>query len=349
MKKRYLIGLLYCLSLGLQAQNDCTTKLKQAQQTYEQGRISEVPALLNGCLTIGFDKTERIEAYKLLTLTYIYSNELESAQKSMKNFLKIYPDYQINKVVDPPEFISLYNSFRTNPVFQISIQAGANRSFITETKRYSLDLIRDKKSLYTGDLGFQVGTGLEFAITKKLYVNPSVLFIRSKHNYKHKILDYSILELSETQNRVEVPILARYYFSNKKKKPYLIAGGSVNLMVGATGIAVRQDSVDTENQRQVSGPSIDMTNQRSLITYSAIGGAGIKFDNIIGRSDLMLEVKYHYGLANVTKTSERASNTELVYNYGYIDSDYNLHYVSFTINYMMPYYKPKLLKKANKL
>ncbi|MCU0438918.1 MAG: outer membrane beta-barrel protein [Raineya sp.] len=349
MKKRYLIGLLYCMGVGVQAQNDCTTKLKLAQQTYEQGRISEVPALLNNCLTIGFDKTEKIEAYKLLTLTYLYSNEQESAQKSMRNFLKIYPDYQINEVVDPPEFISLYKSFRTNPVFQIAVQGGVNRSFISETKRYSLDLIRDKKSLYTGDIGFQVGVGLEFAITKKLHINPSFLFIRSQHSYKHEILGYSILNLDETQNRIEIPVLARYYFFNKKRKPYLIAGGSANLMVGATGIAVRQDNVDSETQRQVSGPSIDMTNQRSLLTYSAISGAGIKFENILGRSDLMIEVKYHYSLANVTKTSARASNTELVYDYGYIDSDYNLHYASFTINYMMPYYKPKLLKKNNKL
>jgi Outer membrane protein beta-barrel domain len=349
MKKRYLIGLLYCMSMIVQAQNDCTTKLKQALQAYELGRISEIPILLNECLKFGFDKTERIEAYKLLTLTHLYSNERESAQKSMKNFLKLYPDYQINKIVDPPEFISLYESFRTSPVFQIAIQAGANRSFITETKRYSLDLIRDKKSLYTGDIAFQVGVGLEFAITKKLHISPSVLFVRSKHSYKHEILEYSTLDLVETQNRVEIPLLARYYFFNTKKKPYLLAGGSANLMVGATGIAVRQDVVDADNQRQVSGPSIDMTAQRSLLTYSAIGGAGIKFDNIIGRSDLMLEFRYQYGLANVTKTSARASNQELVYDYGYIDSDYNLHYASFTINYMMPYYKPKLLKKANKL
>jgi Outer membrane protein beta-barrel domain len=349
MKKIYLISLLCIVSIALQAQNDCATKLKQAQQTYEQGRISEIPALLNDCLVVGFDKTEKIEAYKLLVLTYIYSNELESAQKYMKKFLKVYPDYQLNPLIDPPEFINLYNSFRTNPVFQISIQAGAHRSFITETKRYSLDLIESTKSLYTGGIGFQFGAGLEFSISKKLHINPSILFVRSKHSYKHRILDYSTLDLVENQSRVEIPILARYYLFGKKKKPYLLVGGSANIIVKATGLAVRQDYVDVETQRQVSGPSIDMTKQRSLLTYSAIGGAGVKFDNIIGRSDLILEFRYHYGLANVVKSSERASNTELIYDYGYIDSNYNLHYISFTINYMMPYYKPKLLKKPKKI
>jgi len=349
MKKRYLIGLLCGISLGVQAQNDCATKLKLALQTYEDGRISEIPALLNTCLTIGFDKTERIEAYKLLTLAYLYSNELESARKSMKHFLKLYPDYQINKVIDPPEFIDLYNSFRTNPVFQISIQAGANRSFVMETTRYTLDLIQDKKSLYTGAVGFQVGAGMEFAVNKKLFISPSVMFVRSKHSYKHEILDFSTLDLVETQNRIEIPILVKYYFSEKKTKPYLLAGGSANLTIGATVNAVRQDYVDEETQRQVSGPAIDISTQRNLFTYSVIGGGGVKFDNVLGRSDFLVEARYHYGLANTTKTAQRASNLELVYDYGYIDSDFNMSYVSLSITYMMPYYKPKLLKKATKL
>ena len=56
----------------VQAQSSCAQTLRNARATYDQGRLHELPDLLAGCIGNGFTQQEKVEAYKLLTLAYIY-------------------------------------------------------------------------------------------------------------------------------------------------------------------------------------------------------------------------------------------------------------------------------------
>ena len=109
-----LIGLLLVFG-NLTAQN-CTQSLRNAERAYAEGRIGEIPTLLDLCLRGGFNKAEQVKAYRLLTLSYLYQYETASAEKAMLSFLREAPDYKLDPN-DPAPFVKLYKRFRTSPVF----------------------------------------------------------------------------------------------------------------------------------------------------------------------------------------------------------------------------------------
>ena len=69
----------------------CAQTLRLAQSVYDQGRLQELNGILQNCLQNGFTKQERVEAYKLLTLSYIYQEEPEKADEAMLDLLRTDP------------------------------------------------------------------------------------------------------------------------------------------------------------------------------------------------------------------------------------------------------------------
>src|SRR5688500_5368778 len=73
--RRILLLCVVVLSVGgyAHAQSTCAQTLRLAQSIYDQGRLHELPQLLDNCLKENqFNDEEKVNAYKLLTLTYIY-------------------------------------------------------------------------------------------------------------------------------------------------------------------------------------------------------------------------------------------------------------------------------------
>ena len=108
---------------------NCTQVLRLVRTTYESGRLHEIPDMVAGCLEEsegGFTDEEKREAYRYLTLTYIYLEEPEKADEAMLKLLQTDHFFQINPTLDPAEFKSLYKKFRTEPVFKLGIKAGLN-------------------------------------------------------------------------------------------------------------------------------------------------------------------------------------------------------------------------------
>jgi len=82
MRRLYLgiIFLVFSLSMGFsQTITNCTQTIRQIRLTYEQGRLHELPDLAKNCLKNGFTTEEKREAYRYLTLAYIYLEEPDSA------------------------------------------------------------------------------------------------------------------------------------------------------------------------------------------------------------------------------------------------------------------------------
>src|SRR5438105_6022452 len=102
-------------SAGFAQTTSCSQTLRLARSTYDQGRLHEVATLMEKCLKGGFTQQEKVEAYKLLCLTYLYLEEPEKADDAMLNLLRTDPYFEVNKQVDPAEFIALYRTFRTQP------------------------------------------------------------------------------------------------------------------------------------------------------------------------------------------------------------------------------------------
>ena len=85
MKRLYFVLLISCVgttSAWAQVSN-CTQVVRLARTIYEQGRLHELPTLMDGCLNLSvsadkrFTTPERKEALRYLTLAYIYLEEPE--------------------------------------------------------------------------------------------------------------------------------------------------------------------------------------------------------------------------------------------------------------------------------
>src|SRR4030042_613026 len=117
----YIIVLVLPLfSLTARAQDDCSKTLQEARNRYDLGMIDEIPKMLAPCMQEGFTRTQRIEAYKLLILAYLFDDDQFDAEKTMFEFLKKFPEYQIMPN-DPVEFIHLFESYRTTSEFSFGI------------------------------------------------------------------------------------------------------------------------------------------------------------------------------------------------------------------------------------
>jgi hypothetical protein len=153
----------------------CVLVLKEAEGLYEQGKLELIPMILKECLENGFNKEEKVKAYRLLTLTYIFDDNTEMADQTMELMLKLSPEHKINQAIDPVEFIYLYNSFRTSPVASFGISGGANISMGRLLETYSLDN-STSNTTYFSQAGFQGGIHGNYFITKKLCVNVEALY-----------------------------------------------------------------------------------------------------------------------------------------------------------------------------
>ena len=126
MKKLLSSILFLFLSVSSYAQlTSGAQTLRLARATYEQGRLHEIPSILEGFLP-KFNKQEKVEAYKLLTLSYIYLEEPEKADDAMLKLLQTDHYFEINLKDDPAEFIALYRTFRTKPIYRIGGKIGIN-------------------------------------------------------------------------------------------------------------------------------------------------------------------------------------------------------------------------------
>jgi hypothetical protein len=329
------------------AQNNCPQTLKKAQDTYDEGRISEVPDLLDACLKNkdGFTKVERIDAYKLLTLTWLYFNERTKAEESMHNFLVLNPEYEINEALDPTEFINLYNSFRTSPVLIYGFKLGLNGQDINVIRNFSVDNSAENRGKYKSILGKQIGLTFEIPFKKRLSLLTEFNITGKSYKYTDEILGFAKVDFTEKQTLVEVPILLHINLSKKRFMPYVNFGGTLGYLVGAKAIVTRKDDVEGTKQ-DVPGPEQKIAHLRHKLMYHASIGAGFKLKNVISNGYILVDLRYNIGLRNVVNPANRTSNPELIYNYLYIDNDFTMNSLVFSVGYALPKYKPKIKKVA---
>jgi len=116
MKKTYtksllLTGIILCLKLvfvsSLHAQSRCSDEsLLEATKNYESGRFRDVTTALTTCIREGFNEKQKVQAYRLLAMTYLATDSAEKATEVTSYLLQISPDYE-GTVFDPPRFTRL--------------------------------------------------------------------------------------------------------------------------------------------------------------------------------------------------------------------------------------------------
>lgn len=335
------------LQQSLGQELNCTQKLRTARSTYEQGRLHELPALLEGCLKNGFTQTERVEAYRLLTLTYIYLEEPAKADEAMMNLLKTDNFFEINEAVDPVEFKSLYKKFRTKAIISYGAKIGINTNHITVLKNYYVWSYSEGKGEYQSKIGLQFTLFAEKNLSDKVIFNPEIVYAGSNFLYKNNSIS-SIdtvaqspdkAEFTNKQSRIQLNILFQYRINKSKFAPYIALGPGIGYLLSSSvaGDVTVGNSVI---------PKTDTRDNYKVLTYSVIASAGIKYK--VGSFYLTADLRYQRGFGNIVNKNKRyngtSENQALLYN-GYVHNDFSISQSMANIGLIVPIFRPKKLIK----
>jgi outer membrane protein W len=327
------------LSVRLMAQSSCTQTLRTARATYDQGRLHELPALLEGCLRNGFTKQERVEAYKLLTLAYIYLEEPAKADEAMLNLLRTDHYFEINPATDPAEFIGLYKTFRTTPIYRIGFKIGANASRPNVMESVEAN---EGTSEYKSGTSVQFHAILDLPLSNSLTLTPELGLMQRGFKYTNTIGNADstfATTAAEKQTWVSLPITLQYQFNRFSFKPYIGVGVQADYLLASTLNAER-----IRNGFQfLQNESTDLKNQRKSLNVSALISAGARFR--LGGGYVITEVRFAYGLAPVSNKESAFKSDGIAFKYGYADSIFKVNSLSLTVGYAHNIFNPKKLRR----
>ena len=347
MKKFLLVGGSLFFTISCFAQQPC---IREARGVYDDGRLHELPALLEDCINgSNFSKQEKVEAYRLLTLSYIYSDEPEKADEAMLSLLKSDPEFVLNEAVEPDEFIALYKTFRTDPIFRFGVKLGVNASRPSAISANTTNDQNDPsaRSHYETQFSFRSALSVEIPLNKSFTLNPELVFsINSFNTITPQYQDNSSIDARETQAYFELPVLLQYSIINKPKFKTYISAGPVPAFMSTAETTIDRAITD---EASASARGLDIIDLRNRINLSAGLAAGVKVK--IGPGFYIFEVRYNHGFTNLSKQDQaflplgNDADQSLVWDTRYADSEFKLN--TFTINvfgYVFNQYKPKKLR-----
>lgn len=325
----------------------CAEKLKNAQSFFDKGQVDQIPSLLKDCLKSGFKKEESLTAYKLLIQTYLLNDKIEQADSTMYEFLKKNPEYLLSPT-DHSSFVYLFNNFKVKPVVQIGIHVGTNIPFLTFVSEDPTSGEKGKSTFNSSILNLFFSLESKFKITDKLELGMEVGFSQMKFSNKLDYMGFSdtvfaVIDYSESQLRIELPVSATYDFASFGKfTAYGRAGmgGAFNLSINATTTYNPTDNNNKVNSR--TGESLNRKNSRSAVDFFGQFGAGVKYK--IAKGFFFAEVRSNLGFLEQNVTGGK---TVPMLEYYYLGSDPNFRFnaVNINIGYTYIFYKPSKIKE----
>lgn len=327
-------------------QEDCLKSFQSARRLYDQGMIDEIPEILAPCIESGFTRTQKIEAYKLIILAYLFDDDQYSAEKNMLEFLKKYPEYEIMPS-DPVEFVYLFESYKTKAILSLGLTVGPNLANPRIIEPYNAGNVTYSSSSNSTGAGFQIGLNLSRYISDKLFLNLGINYTSNSYSFEDDIKDFrnsdelqfAKISFKENIDYIDVPLTIAYEIGTRNIDYYFCAGISVGSIYKDTGEPSR---IYDENSPPITGADISMTDYRERYTYFQIIGAGIK--SKVPRGFISCDIRYNIGLNNIINAENRYKSTELWSKYFYVDDDYSVNYVTLSLGYYFSFYKPKKQK-----
>jgi hypothetical protein len=367
--RKIIFGLAFLSLIAFDSQGQEQTGaqiLRTARTIYDQGRLHELPAILeDGFKKNRFNDTEKVEAYKILVLTYIYLEEPQKADESMLQIMRT--DHFFEPIAsDQIEFRNLYDKFRKYPVFQFGVRAGLNQTFVHTINNYFSAAESQGKGTYSPNIGFNIALAFEKDLGKKFVLNPELMFNIQSFTYSNSNMfmndfkgddpftqvevevdeQFSTVTHKIVHTRAQLNLLAQYKFketklSESRIEPYVLAGPTIGYLLSSSFDGLLQ----VENNYENAG-NLDNTNSYDPIAFSLMAGAGFKYK--MGSIYITADVRYQYGLFNIVNEKNRYTtpeNNTLRNVYLYEDNDFSLQQGMFHVGIVYPYFKPKKLKK----
>ncbi len=350
---------------------DCTGNLDQAKAWFQDGMLYDIPVILEECLTGGFTKEQRVEAYELLSLTYLYIDEPDKADESYLNLLKFDPEWAPDTTTEV-EIDFLSKKFKTTPIFTIyPVSIGVNLSFVKVIHANGTDNTYDSRQNYKTLAGGQIGAGVDWNISDQFSLAGEFWFTikdyRFNNNYfpvdSFKAFGFPTgdsISIAYNYVGVELPVFLRYTYKIYNWYPFVYGGYSISYIFSATAKPSYFDNSGTDDgvdDDRVVNPDIgrpmDINRIRTAFNQSLLMGAGVKYR--MGYKFISFDVRYSWGLNNMLNTKnqfdfgdggEQHDIRELTFRYGQVDDDFRLNNLYFNLRFVSPIYKPRRIEKT---
>ena len=325
--KRLTFPLALLLSFYCALAQDCADQLEQARTSYEEGRLVDIPSILESCSQNGSDEI-RFGAHRILALTYLGLGQEKQARLSAVELLRISPTYKGNVFDDPKEFTDLLKSIAVIPRLTLGISAsiGTNLSLPQVQSHYSL-LEVDHRNYESGS-GIQVGLNASYRFNRRLGVYADMLWLQKSY-----AIDYGMealeLRMEETSSYVQLPLGVRYGFPLLSRwQPYVQLGAFGSYLLESRS---NHFSTDNRTQESYSVQAVSSTDRRKRWEMGMTAGIGTFYR--IGPGQLTAQAGYNHSFTNITDPDTRYSNNEVTYSYLHVDDDLLLHQLYFTLGY----------------
>ncbi len=345
---------------------NCTQVLRLACAVYEQGRLHELENLLDGCLKSevgpkGFATVqEKVDAYRLLCLSYIYLEEPAKADQAMLDLLNTDHFFAVNPT-DPAEFQALYATFRTNPIISFGGKVGGTMTIPSILKHYYVDSKAVGQGKYKPGISFIGGFFAEkelFPKSKyKLLSNSVVLgevfyhlrpfkkVVKKKFENDvdgDKSADFSGKSIS---GWLDFNLILRYRIKPKSVyDPYIGLGPGLSYLLSSKYDLSKTPTynLDGNISGTVTGAAIDTKPAFYKVaqTVTALGGVKFRFGEIY----INAEARYQFGINNLVNAKNRTIE-KLVNDYHETFDDYRQSNIILNVGVTYPYFKPKKRKK----
>ncbi len=331
----------------------CTVNLEEAQLLYDEGRIQEIEGKVLPCLDAGaYSKSESEQALRLMILANIFMEEGGRADTLMLRLLSYSHEFTPDPILDPTEFINLYNTYNTDPIFKIGFKIGQNWSLNDVSQFHTIGQPGTKYE-YSLINGIHASLLFEWEFKDRFILYPEISYSQRRYSKEAEFYGiisddlYSTHEIQELFTWVELPVTVQYELSdNPKLKPYIFAGGSVSYLLSS------EYPGDVNSRTRIGNSEVKLSTASSLedrnqINFNAILGGGIKIK--AGEGYVTAELRAGYMITDLTKDSNGlipTENPDLVHGLWEWYDSFKQHYAAITIGYTKNFYNIK--KRASK-
>ena len=337
-----------------QVEGPCAESLSEANREFEAGHFFEIPGILKQCLEKNdFSREQRIQAYYLLTRTYLFLDKADSAEISFLKLLKNDPEYKVTEENDPIEMVYLSEKFVTTPIFSVKVGGGANYSFVTTVDtKYGADNSENSHEEYFGRPAYHLNGAVEVHFSDAISVETNVIANAVRYHYQNEFFNEDPENVKYNSYFISTPVFLKYTFETKKIWPYVFAGYQANFLFHSRGNYVfinRQWQPSTSEYADLGGPeNVKLTSLRYLVNHSAIMGFGAYYK--INYKAVFAEARFVGGLGQVVKVrhpfksdgpNSRSYEIPQGVETGYAEDEYRLNSIYINIGYIWPLYKPR--------
>ncbi len=334
------------------SQNECNNKLKQAEELYTSGEYDNCVQLINTSLkNCSYSKKEKETAYELLVKCYLETDNLFEEDIYSRKIFQNNPFYDLKETNNSEDYNRLIKKYTVLPQLSFGIRNTALRPNFKTTKVFSVlldDNINYEAPYSTNKTLLMYYGWIEYQFKKNISFNVEFTGLNIDYSRDLSKTNYTV-SFKEKMSFFESPLyLKKYFLATKSIFPFASVGLSYLKLLKSTANAQIQyltESYITGDKTIHSSTlsDIDMLSirkQNNLLILIG-GGVGFRFKNF----GLYIDARYYRGANNLTKTSNRFSNSSLINDYFYIDNSIQLN--KFEGGISIRYTFKNLIKKSN--